>query len=120
MSTTASTPHAQRLALLLGLFAHQGRHGGYGQKQLARDMQVSPQALRRRAKLAREGQAQAMTVTQLHQLAQLAYRELRTRLRHVGRTWQEIAAWLQGIEAPGTAPPDEEGGSGPCPGSAGK
>jgi hypothetical protein len=89
-------PQAERLGQLLGFFAEQGRHGGYGQKQLAAELGLTPQALRRRSALALRGTApQAMAVAQLHQLAQISVAQV-AQLR--GKDWQEVAAWLQGLD----------------------
>ena len=98
---------AERLGQLLGFFAEQGRHGGYGQKQLAAELGLTPQALRRRSALALRGTApQAMAVAQLHQLAQISVARV-AQLR--GKDWQEVAAWLQGLDRllPGPGPCDQ-------------
>lgn len=109
-------PQAERLGQLLGYFAEQGRHGGYGQKQLAAELGLTPQALRRRSALALRGTApQAMAVAQLHQLAQISVAQV-AQLR--GKDWQEVAAWLQGLDrllpAPAPAAPARSASSPAC------
>lgn len=86
----------KRILLLFDCFGILGTLGGYGQSALAKEMNLSPQIIRRRAADARMSRAcRGMPIDQVKDLARIACREIAP-LREV--KWQELAAWIIGLD----------------------
>ncbi len=86
----------KRILLLFDCFGILGTSQGYGQSALSREMNLSPQIIRRRAADARMGRVcRGMPIDQVKDLARIACREIAP-LREV--KWQELAAWLVGLD----------------------
>ena len=86
-----------RLSILFEEFAHMGIAGGYGKTDLAAELWVSPQIVRRRASEARRGcLSRSFPLDQLMQIAQIAVREIE-RIQDLSH--QVVMAWLLGLDA---------------------
>lgn len=86
----------KRILLLFDCFGMLGALGGFGQSALAKEMNLSPQIIRRRAADARMSRVcRGMPIDQVKDLARIACREIAP-LREV--KWQELAAWVIGLD----------------------
>lgn len=85
-----------RIALLFDCFARLGATQSKGQTQLAHEMKISPQVIRRRAADARHHRhPRGMPLDQLKQMAMIAVRDIPP-LRDVH--WQVVVAWAAGLD----------------------
>lgn len=89
---------ASRYTLLLNCFAGLGALKQYGQTQLAAEMRVSAQIIRRRAADARHERCQrGMPVDQLKSLARIVVREIPP-IRDSGHSSESLVAWMLGLD----------------------
>jgi hypothetical protein len=87
---------AERVALLFDCFAALGTLKQYGQTDLAHEMKVRPQIIRRRAADARHDRnSRGMPIDQVKQVAKIAVREIPP-LKET--KWQAVVAWLLGLD----------------------
>ncbi len=87
-----------RMTLLFDCFAALGTLKAYGQTQLATEMRIRPQVIRRRAADARKGgPSRGMPVDQIKHMAQIAAREIPP-IRALNMGWQFVAAWMIGLD----------------------
>lgn len=87
-----------RMTLIFSCFSALGTLKAYGQTQLASEMRIRPQIIRRRAASSRHGrQGRGMPVDQLKQLAHIAVRELPP-IKLSGHSSESLVAWLIGLD----------------------
>jgi len=87
----------ERITLLFDCFAALGTLKGYGQTQLAAEMHIAPQIIRRRAADARHGRGgRGMPIDQVKQMCHIACREIPPLHKTLGE--QHVIAWLIGLD----------------------
>jgi len=86
-----------RVALILDCFASMGSAKLYGQSDLARDMGVSPQIIRRRAQECRQGIARrGMPIDQVKKMCEVAVQQIPP-LREENQ--ERLTAWCIGLDS---------------------
>ena len=86
-----------RITLLFDCFAALGTLKGYGQTQLASEMQVAPQIIRRRAADARHARpGRGMPIDQIKLMAKIAVREIEPLQKQAA---ESLTAWIVGLDS---------------------
>lgn len=89
--------HPSRVALILDAFASMGSAKLYGQSDLARDMGVSPQIIRRRAQECRRGIARrGMPIDQVKKMCEVAVVQIPPLQ---GEDRERLVAWCIGLDS---------------------